>query len=117
MTCIHCGDDAGYNRAVVDVVSGIELGGLCRDCEREEFGNSLARGDWACRDGCAFCDRDGYYALPLWEPYVVEEGDHLVNRVDYAVTDATVHFCDEHLHRIADDHATRADRRRRAARF
>lgn len=103
MTCIRCGLADGYNRAVVDVPRGAEIGGLCRDCELETFGTSLERGDWAALDGCALCKRDGFYALPRWEPTVLTDGDRLVNHVDYDVTDDTLILCDEHLHSLAAD--------------
>ena len=98
--CIACGNEAGYNRAVVDVLSDRQVGALCVNCEREEFGKSLERGQWAAVEDCAFCDRDAFYALPKWLPELHREGDAVVSRVDYEVTESTLAVCDEHLHEI-----------------
>jgi tRNA G26 N,N-dimethylase Trm1 len=98
--CIACGAAAGYNRAVVDVLSGGQVGALCVNCEREEFGKSLERGQWAAVENCAFCDRDAFYALPKWLPELHEEDGATVSRVDYEVTEGTLCMCDEHLHEI-----------------
>jgi hypothetical protein len=111
MNCIRCGHEAGYNRVVVDLLSGVELGGLCVGCERDEFGESLAKSLWADGDGCRFCDRDGHFALARWEPSATERGGDVHCSVDYQVTDATVLVCDEHLHAFTD-HETRAHRAR-----
>ena len=98
--CIACGNTAGYNRAVVDVLSDAQVGALCVNCEREEFGKSLERGRWAAVEDCAFCDRDAFYALPKWLPELHDEGGAAVSRVDYEVTECTFCVCDEHLHEI-----------------
>ncbi|MFC5972662.1 hypothetical protein ACFPYI_15100 [Halomarina salina] len=97
MDCVACGLGAGFNRAVVDTVHHRELGGFCVRCEESEFGRSLARGDWSGVEGCAFCDRDGFYALPTWEPFCEERDGKTVCKVEYRVDDATVRFCDEHF--------------------
>jgi hypothetical protein len=123
MNCVRCGLDAGYNRVVVDLLSGVELGGFCVDCEHEEFGRSLERGFWT-GDDCALCDRDGHFALATWEPEATEREGDLHCSVDYDVTPDTVLACDEHLHAITDGrvgrdgrpvvkHAERTDRHRR----
>jgi len=95
--CHSCGRPAGYNRAVVDVHSEAELGGVCVECEHDAFGRTLEVGSWSASDGCVLCPRDGHYALPTWDPECVEENGRLVNRVDYDVDDATPTVCDEHL--------------------
>lgn len=101
MDCITCGHSAGYNRAIIDVLSGIELGGFCIRCEQAEFGNSLERAHWSDTE-CALCNRDGHYALPKWEPQATELNGDLICSVDYEVTDATIRLCDEHLHEIGN---------------
>lgn len=103
MECITCGLEAGYNRAVIDRFSGIELGRFCLRCERTEFGYSLERAHWMTADGCAFCERDGHYALPKWEPYVTEREAGIHCAVDYELTETTLTLCDEHLHEIWAD--------------
>jgi len=110
--CIACGEPAGYNRAVVDTVGGVRVGALCVNCERAEFGRSLERGRWRGVDGCAFCDRDGFYALPQWVPDCRRDDAALVSTVAYEVTEATATVCDEHLHALRDD-PPRDDRTRK----
>lgn len=105
MNCITCGESAGYNRAVVDRLRDAVLGGFCRGCEDQEFGRSLERGRWACVDGCAFCDRDAFFALPRWESRTREdENGDVVCYVEYEVEDWTVELCDEHLHEFKRAH-------------
>ncbi|MFC5972157.1 hypothetical protein ACFPYI_12525 [Halomarina salina] len=100
--CIDCGLQAGYNRAVVDTALGRELGGLCFRCEEREFGRSLGRGNWETTVGCAFCDRDGFYALPEWKPYCEDVDGRRVCKVDYRVDEATLRLCDEHFSCLYD---------------
>ena len=38
MDCVICERRGGYNRAVVELETGVELGGLCVRCENEKFG-------------------------------------------------------------------------------
>lgn len=102
MECVVCGQEAGYHRAVIDEVEDRRIGGLCRDCERTEFGRSLQRGHFRETEGCILCARDGHYALPLGEPTATrnEEG-RVVGSIDYDVGAETVRLCDEHLHGLA----------------
>ncbi|WP_129114947.1 hypothetical protein [Halegenticoccus tardaugens] len=110
MVCVSCGLQSGYNRAVVELTSGVELGGFCRSCEIREFGRSLERGRWSLNDGCALCSRDGHFALPAWEPTATERDGDIVGSVEYRVTDRTVALCDEHFHEVVEGIE---DRRRR----
>lgn len=104
-SCIVCGRDAGYHRAVVDVVEERVVGGLCRECEREEFGRVLERGRFG--EDCVFCDRDGHVALPVWRPDPREREDGTVlNTVTYRIDGGTVHLCDEHVTAIAGEFPT-----------
>jgi len=106
MNCISCGQPAGYNRVVVDTVSGRERSGFCRNCEFDEFGRALERFSQTTRT-CIMCDRDGYVALAAYTP-VLEEGDErLVSTVEYEVTERTPFLCDEHLHAIVGDEEDR----------
>lgn len=109
MECHSCGRPAGYNRAVVDVHSEAELGGLCVECERDAFGRTLEVGSWAGRDDCALCPRDGHFALPTWDPERVRENGRLVNKVDYELGNGTPTVCDEHLSALLGASDTPAD--------
>ncbi|MGM0399383.1 MAG: hypothetical protein ACQEQY_10390 [Halobacteriota archaeon] len=102
--CIVCGRDGGYHRAVVDVVEERVVGALCRECEREEFGRTLDRGFFEAREGCALCDRDGHVAIPIWRPVARTTDDGaVINEVTFAVDEATVRLCDEHVAAIAEE--------------
>lgn len=117
MNCVSCGRRAGYNRVVVDLVSGVEVGGLCVDCEAEEFGKVLERGYWDGEE-CGLCPRDGQFALPEWEAEATERDGDLHCSVSYSVTGGTPVLCDEHLHAIRPEEApaAAADRARPAGR-
>lgn len=97
MECIACGLKSGYNRVVIELRTGRELGGLCFRCEERQYGNSLKDGLWAEAEGCVMCSRDGLVALPEWRPTTSdsEGGLHLTN--EYVLDDATVLLCDEHF--------------------
>lgn len=110
-TCINCERDAGYHRAVVDTVADRVLGGLCRECEQEEFGRILERGLFKRRDGCILCERDGHVALPIWRPVARRTGDGtVVNEVTYTVEESTVTLCDEHVSVIAESYPLQSPR-------
>lgn len=97
MNCIMCDNEAGYNRAVTDVLSGQRVGRLCRNCELEHFGGRLESRDTVADSGCAFCDRDGYYALPKFTATVEEVDGRLTSTTSAEVTEATAQICDLHL--------------------
>lgn len=102
MNCIRCDKLAGFNRIAVNLLSGTEVGGFCRNCEFDEFGHSLDR---FAQSGpkCAVCNRDGTYALAVWQPSLETDGRALISRVDYAVTERTALLCDEHFHEVVED--------------
>lgn len=97
MNCIRCDCEAGYNRAVVDTVSGEERGRFCRNCELEEFGRTLER---LCQTdrSCVFCNRDGHFGFAAWTSTLQDGGERQVSSVEYEVTDRTPFLCDEHFH-------------------
>lgn len=102
MECIVCGREAGYHRAVVDTYDERLVGGLCRECEREEFGRVLERARFADRSGCLLCDRDGQVAIPVWRPTARRTaGGDVVSEVAYRVDRETARLCDEHLADVA----------------
>lgn len=98
-TCIKCGLASGYNRAVVSLPREDSKGGLCRECEAQVFGEILS--ETAYRDGtCTMCNRDGFYALPRWQPFEREEDGKVIvcNRID--ITESTPTLCDEDFHQL-----------------
>lgn len=102
MNCLRCGREAGYNRVVIDLLAGTELGRLCMNCEKDQFGECLEYFGSAGADDCAFCERDGHFALARWLPSVEDRGDRLVCTAEVERTDTAVKVCDEHFHEIAD---------------
>jgi hypothetical protein len=68
MDCVVCQKRSGYNRVVVDLDSGHELGGLCVRCETEEFGEFCDDLADSHAESCVFCDRDGIWAAPKYLP-------------------------------------------------
>lgn len=100
MKCVVCGLDAGYNRVVVDLVSGIEVGGLCVACERAEFGRLIDRGALRSEAGCAICDRDGFFAVATWEANTRREEEAIRCSVGYSLDEPDLRLCDEHLREI-----------------
>jgi hypothetical protein len=109
MDCIRCGQDAGYNRVVVDLVSGDERGGYCRNCEYEEFGQILDK--FGQTDGdCALCNRDGHFGLPAFVPEVTVADDRLQSTVECRVRERTPLLCDEHFYEVTDADPARTDR-------
>lgn len=102
MDCVRCGLRAGYNRVVVDLISGSELGGFCRNCELEAFGHALSKFDGA-DESCVLCTRDGHYAVPAWQPYEKKTDSHVACAVEFSVHDRTPTLCDEHFHELCTD--------------
>ena len=103
--CLRCGASAGYNRGVVDRVSGAFVGDFCRNCELESFGRCLEAGFWK-PDDCGFCDRDGLLAVPRYRTTASEEspGD-LRCSTDLEALDESLSLCDEHAHRLFEGDA------------
>ncbi|WP_290818840.1 hypothetical protein [Halovivax sp.] len=96
--CVRCDDEPGFNRAVLDVVAGAEVGALCRNCELDVLvePESYERGsrDGAC--GCPGCDRDATFALPRWLPETTVSNGAVESRVDYGLDEHPLSLCDEH---------------------
>lgn len=102
LTCVSCGREAGYNRAVVDTLTDELVGGLCLRCERHSYGMELNGA--ANPDGpeCTFCAHDGFFAVPKWRirrPSGSARRDALT--VGYAVEGTTARLCDGHFHSLA----------------
>ncbi len=106
MNCVRCGNDAGYNRLVAELYSGAEIGGLCMNCEKEQYGECLS---YVARNEprqCAFCERDGHFALPRWVPSLEKTDDKVVSTVSLEETDTAVKLCDEHAQPTVNEPTT-----------
>lgn len=103
MNCVACGEPAGFNRVVIDLVRDQEIGGLCVGCERESFGRVLENGEWQEENSCVLCSRDGHFGLPEWHAETIETRRGLVSINEYEMTRATVRLCDEHVHTVSRD--------------
>lgn len=91
-SCIACGDDPGYNRAIVHVDSGLEVGELCERCETDHFDGAIEhRGHDAT---CALCSSQGSFALPRWDTHT-DDDDCIIG--DYEIFDDTVRLCSSHF--------------------
>jgi len=97
MECVSCGLLAGYNRVVVDLVSGRELGGFCRNCELDEFGQTLSKLTQP-DSSCVLCRRDGHFGLAAWTPYRQESNARVICDVEFEVRERTPLLCDEHYY-------------------
>lgn len=114
MECIVCGQDAGYHRVVIDEIEDRRVAGLCRKCERTEFGRSLERGRFRESEGCILCARDGHFVLPRGQPTASRDDEgRVVGNVEYEADQSTVRLCDEHLHGLANADPERTDGRLR----
>jgi len=103
MDCVICERRGGYNRAVVELETGVELGGLCVRCENEKFGELCEELGDPDSESCVLCDRDGLWALPKWLPSTYESDGRTVSYVDYDVSTTDFRLCDEHLAKVGVD--------------
>lgn len=102
MRCVNCRKNAGYNRAVIELFSGVEIGGLCMNCERDEFGRHFDSSTDADRC-CSLCNRDGQVQFPRYVPEThVRDGD-LVVESSIETGDAVPCLCDEHFHELLEE--------------
>lgn len=92
MECVHC-DGAGFNRAIVDLEAGMDLGAICGGCERRLYGQVLDQPIWQREDGCIFCQRSGDVALPRVECYIEHDHD---TEVEFQLDDTTPLLCHAH---------------------
>lgn len=95
-----CDREAGYNRTVIDVFSGMELGGLCMNCEKDEFGNSLQYGASNGEGQCNYCERDGQIRLPRYVPRTERRDNITLVKSSIEESDSVPSLCDEHFHEI-----------------
>ncbi|WP_157231328.1 hypothetical protein [Halostagnicola larsenii] len=76
------------------------------NCEKEHYGECLS---YVSRNGprqCAFCERDGHFALPRWVPSLEHTDDKLVSSVSLEETDTAVKLCDEHVQPVVNEPTT-----------
>jgi hypothetical protein len=99
MECISCNDSDVLNRVVVNQLSRAEHGAFCAACEERRFGELLATRSWHQDHGCAFCDRDGRFALPKLD-CVIERDDGTVQSAEYGSLQEAVRLCEEHLEEL-----------------
>ena len=97
--CVTCGSRHALDYVVQDRGSGLTVGGFCRFCALDEFGESLNRGLWKHSDGCAVCERDGYIAILENRPHLVSDGGREVIKHEPA-TEPSMLLCDEHAHGV-----------------
>jgi hypothetical protein len=98
--CYVCGKRAGYNRAIVESRREIEVGRICVNCERDELDEQFVSEESS--DGtCAYCERQGGYRLPRYEPAVIETDDAVVLVVSSKLDSAPIRLCERHLARLA----------------
>lgn len=96
MKCLKCNKDSVLERAVVDILTGRELGGFCDPCLDTE--NDLTFGD-DVRDaglGCAICSKDPHYQLPRID-CLIQYSDDRQDEVEYGISERTVQLCADHL--------------------
>ena len=106
--CVRCNREPGYNRAVLDLVRGVEIGSLCRNCELGVFYVLDTSPVTTSGEGhtCACCDRDGFYALPRWLPETCADTGTVRTSVDYQLDDQPLFLCDEHFDELTGTAAT-----------
>ena len=102
MNCLICGKEAGFNRAMIDLYSGTKLGGLCMNCEKEEFGKTLEYSITSESQQCRLCERDGQIQLPKFVSKAESLGDDVVVKSSIEESESAPALCDEHFHMITD---------------
>lgn len=96
MYCLNCGETAGLDRVVLDDLTGVEIGGLCDSC-LSTSPHPVFRDDvWRNETGCAVCAEPVHYHLPLIDCRI-QYTDGRPDEVEYALTDATLRLCTDHL--------------------
>lgn len=106
VACVICGNDAGYNRAAVDVYRDEEIGRLCMTCERAEFGKSLTYTDTGAAAECTFCRRDGQVSFPRFLPAARAAGPDVVVKSHLENADGAPQLCGEHFHAVTEAEET-----------
>jgi hypothetical protein len=102
MKCLRCERTAGLDRAVVDILTGSEVGGLCESC-LDTCSSPVFRDDvWRRDTDCAVCAETPHYEIPLIDCLIRYAG-HRPDEVEYAITDTTLRLCAEHLREISTE--------------
>lgn len=102
MRCVRCECEAGYNRAVIELYSRTTVGGLCMNCERDEFGRTFEYPNHGPERQCKFCRRDGYVLFPRYLPRTESASGDLVVQTSIESDDTAPCLCDEHFHAVLD---------------
>lgn len=94
--CYVCRRPAGFNRAIVDPREEVEVGRICVNCERDDLDDRFDPA--SSTDGtCAFCQREGAYAIPRYEPVAVETDEAVVSMVSTSLDGTPIRLCEHHL--------------------
>ncbi len=97
--CYVCRRPAGFNRAIVDPREEVEVGRICVNCERDELDDRFDPA--SSTDGtCAYCRRDGEYALPRYDPVAVETTEAVVSMVSTSLDATPIRLCEHHLYEL-----------------
>lgn len=99
LRCVRCNEQVGCDRIAVEVATDAEVGGLCTDCERAEFGVVLRDRTWQRPTGCILCPRDGHFALPVID-LLIERPDRQ-DTLEYTAADGPT-LCDRHFHQLVE---------------
>jgi hypothetical protein len=105
MDCISCNESEVLNRAVVNQLTRHAHGLFCEACETERFGELLERSAWHQDNGCAFCDRNGRFALPRLD-CVIEHGDDTPPYLEYESLEQSVRLCEAHVEELVHPEKT-----------
>lgn len=96
MDCLKCEETDGLDRAIVDSLTGAEVGGLCEaclgTCRSPVFRDEI----WRTGTDCAVCAGAAHYDLPLIDCRI-EYPDGRPDEIEYVVTDETLRLCTDHL--------------------
>lgn len=101
MDCISCGNSDVLNRVVVNQLTRHEHGLFCADCEGTQFGTLLSNAAWHQEHGCAFCERDGRFALPEID-CLIERDDGTPRHVEHGPLQDAVRLCERHVEELLD---------------
>ena len=102
MECTKCGSQEAFNRAVINQLTGQELGFYCKGCETEQFGEILDDYTWHRNNGCAFCDNAGKYKLPKLD-CIIERDNGAIDHIEYLLNEYTVSLCPKHTSQLFDE--------------
>lgn len=97
MECVHCGE-TGFNRVIVDLEPGGDIGALCGNCEHDLYGEVLEQPLWQAEEDCIFCAEEGAFAFPLLECHI--EREHKEDIIEYQIDESTPILCSTHARNL-----------------